>query len=375
MSDKRLTNLDVFLCTILTCFVAALFYFIIINISFLNVFTKAFEDFEFTDIFYANQSNQEALEKDIVLVNIEQHSRKQIAEAINKVNAQSASVIGIDIVFKELKDRNDDSLLKDALAKPNIVTSFILGQDSLVRNHSFFDSQSSGFINVHSRDGHSIIRDFQTFEITYTKDTLVSFPVAVYQKSRGKTFEKLPELKDRIPIDFSGNIDHYVVFDIPEIMSQDTIPILKNKVVIFGYLGTPTNNLNDIEDKHFTPMNNAIAGKAVPDMYGAIIHANILKMLNTNSFVTLVSSFWTYILAIICCMLAIKYSFMCSFEYPVMYEILIKFVQFLISVLIIGVALFLLKLGFLVYVTPVLVLTLLGLEMTNIYKSLKSKWQ
>lgn len=55
---------------------------------------------------------------------------------------------------------------------------------------------------------------------------------------------------------------------------------LKNKIVLLGYLGIPSQraDMRLDEDKLFTPLNARLSGRSYPDMYGLVIHANILRM-------------------------------------------------------------------------------------------------
>ena len=50
---KSSLSKDALLCTIMTFVVAGLLYFIFINLTILDPFEKAFKDFKFTDIYYA----------------------------------------------------------------------------------------------------------------------------------------------------------------------------------------------------------------------------------------------------------------------------------------------------------------------------------
>ncbi len=378
MSNKGLLFRDTFLCTLFTSLIALLFYFIVVNISFLNVFSKAFGDFEFTDIYYSRQLGRAETSRNIILVNVGHTDRAEIAKAIEIVSDQNPKVIGLDLIFKDLKSPKEDSLLRKALQKANIITTYIAYPDSLIQNHSFFTNFSgkSGFVNILSKEEHLVIRDFEAWKLNHREDTLVSFAVQAALKFNPDLRKKVFALRASTPIDYTANIDDtnspgsFMHFDIAEILRRKTIPVMEGAIVIFGYLGSPTNNPNDIEDKHFTPMNPVIAGKSLPDMYGAVIHANIIKTIITDSYLFKVSRFWTRFWAVLSCMTAIFWGLQFSKKRPVAYEATLKIIQFLLSIFILYFALLLLKAGILLTITPVLGFTLLGLEMINFFKSL-----
>lgn len=59
--------------------------------------------------------------------------------------------------------------------------------------------------------------------------------------------------------------------------------IKKGKAVIFGFLGK--NIAEDQgEDKFFTPLNNKYIGKANKDMYGVVVHANIISTILRGAY-------------------------------------------------------------------------------------------
>src|SRR5690606_12474635 len=115
---------DAFLCACLTSGVALFFYVLFVNVSFLDPFEKAFEDFSFNDLYYAEGFYDRVTTKDIVMVNVQHAGRFEIAQAIKAVSQSHPSAIGIDLVFKARKEPYSDSLLRDALRLPGVVTAY-----------------------------------------------------------------------------------------------------------------------------------------------------------------------------------------------------------------------------------------------------------
>ena len=161
-TDKILFR-DAFFCTIMTFIVAGILYFAFVNLSILDPFEKAFKDFKFTDIFYSERINKDQRNNKIVIVNIKHADRFQIAQVIDKIDAQGPSVIGLDIIFEDRKSEFIDSILKSSLASAkSLVTAYFHENDSVVNNHDYFqfNGETKGYINLDLEGQNSVIRNF-----------------------------------------------------------------------------------------------------------------------------------------------------------------------------------------------------------------------
>lgn len=368
--------LNAVLCTLFSSVVAVLLYLVFVNISFFNAFEKAFTDFEFTDLYYSETMEEKPFVKDIVLVNTQKSDRKEIAQAIEKAALQNPKVIALDIIFKDLKEAESDSVLSATLQKYNhkIVGPFYFDSGSVIQNHPSFKTQNTGFINLYPEEGRSVVRNASAVNIS-SKDTLYSFAAEVSRKYDAAAVQNLKKLKDLFPIDYYGNSDSFFVFDIDELNTGRSFNVMKDAIVVFGYLGTPTGNEYDIEDKHFTPLNSEIAGKSNPDMYGAVIHANIINMLVHQKFLTRISGFWVYVLAFLVCVVVTYFGLKLYQKEYVYYDAIVKVYQFLVSVVLVYLSLLLLKFGVFLKISPVLILSLLSLELIATYKSMMLYFQ
>jgi len=277
---------DAFLSTLFCLFLTFLLSLIILNLSFLNPFKEAFKDFRFSDIYYAEQIQDNNVSKDIILVNIEHKSRLEIAFLLESLIETKPKVIGVDAIFRELKNEEEDKYLSKFLSNSLIISAINFDRDSIISNHPIFNSKNNGFININFNGG-SVIR---TTDFIYKKDTSFATKIAL------KFGKKLNynELKSSKRIKYFGNYKSFIHFEFDEFMTLKNRDIFKNKIVLLGYLGQPLGSKNDIEDKFFTPLNLKTSGKSYPDMFGVVVHANILKMLIEDSFITEVSSFWLY---------------------------------------------------------------------------------
>jgi len=362
---------DALLCTIMTFLVAGLLYLVFVNVSILDPFEKAFKDFSFTDVFYAERFNETERNQNIVLVNIKHADRFKLAEAIDKISQQNPKVIGLDIIFKDQKLAFTDSMLKAELTQnKNIVTAYFYECDSIVKNHAYFNvaAKKEGFINLNFKGQNTVIRDFlgvnEEGEIQYAFTTQMALLSGEIEKNYA-----IQKLNEPIPINYIGNKDAFLNFDIEEILSSEDIPALKGAMVIMGYLGDENPEF-DIEDKHFTPLNKSWIGRAVPDTYGTTIHANILNMLTKKQLIYKVSNIVVYAIAFMSCFLLILLSMKLYKKNSFVFDLTKKLVQLVFSVVILYLALLLLQNNVYINVLPILLFALLGIEVMDFYEHL-----
>ncbi len=371
MVKRKLSLLykDAFLCTVFTFIIAAILYSIFVQLSILDPFEKAFKDFHFTDIYYSKQLNKTERNNKIIIINVKHANRFEIAQAINKVSNQKPKVIGLDIIFKEQRNNFMDSVLNKSIKNnANIITSYYWDKDSLVQNHPYFhyDENKTGFINLNLKDQNSVIRNF----IGVRNEGIPKYSFAT-QLSRYAGFintdyaEK--KLNEKLAISYIGNQDSFLSFDIDEIISEDDIPALKDAIVIFGYLCDPKNNVYDIEDKHFTPLNEAYVGRSVPDTFGVVIHANIVHMLTQDKLIRKMPNSLIFILAFVLAFFVILLGMKIYKRSNLAYDLTLKVIQLLISVVLLYLALLCLRNNLNVNVAPILILSVFGIEMIDYY--------
>ena len=64
-------------------------------------------------------------------------------------------------------------------------------------------------------------------------------------------------------------------------------------------MGEELGDRENFEDKFFTPLNEVYVGRAFPDMYGGVIHANIVSMVLNEDYIYYLSDIQTWVLTII----------------------------------------------------------------------------
>lgn len=285
LKKYKLLLKDAFLSSLFCLFFTYILSLIVLNLSFLNPFKEALKDFSFSDIYYAEKIQETSINKDIILINVERRNRNEIALLLESLLLEKPKVIGIDIIFKDLKDSEGDVSLAQVIGNKKIVSAINIENKEVIKNHPFFETNNDGFININFNSKNKVIR---TFDAIHNRDS--SFALTIASKF-GKKFNKKSLEKNQI-IKFSGDYKSFIHFGFDEFMMLPDKNIVTNKIILLGYLGTPLGSSYDVEDKFFTPLNKVTAGKSLPDMFGVVVHANILKMFLENDFIYKVSNFW-----------------------------------------------------------------------------------
>lgn len=336
--------LDSLLCTLFVF----IFLFGLLKISDLKIFNafdplgKALGDMELTDIAFSQFRDTDELKVDtnVVIVNTGYLNRRQLTEQIATIIACKPRVIGTDIRFVCLHPSQDsincpqnyDTLTNLLLgsvtsAFPNFVHAEKIEQtDSLIRalgDTDIYDSVShshplvvqnshEGFVNLETEAGHQ--EDLKTCRrftprIVVRGEEHLAFSVQMamlYDSVKTKRF--LDRGKTSEVINYRGNIidwfgagdlsGRYQVLDVGQSLdtTQFLPSMLKDKIVIMGFLGE---NLFDTswDDKFFTPLNKVYAGRARPDMYGVVVHANIVSMILNEDYVDELPESLQYVIA------------------------------------------------------------------------------
>lgn len=366
--NRSLLWRDTLVCTIATTIVAGLLLMLFIHVHILDPISKAFEDFRFSDIYTSQNFKEKAPTNKIILVNIGNHDRADIAIAVNKIAENKPKVIGLDIIFQERKDPIKDSILHFALQKnKNVVSAYIVEEKSLVVSNPYFKTTELGFINLNQQD--AVVRDFTGIKKTESRVDY-AFPVKVLEVAGLLNDDTKQKLEHSLKINYTGNQNSFLTFELNEIQVSDKIPALENAIVLFGYMGSPTGNKNDILDKHFTPLNSKFAGKSIPDMYGIVVHANIIKMLMEADYIYKAPKFLVLLLAFLCCFVTIFFALLLHKKSAFTYHLLLKILELAVSVIFLYIAFLLMNCNVDIQIEPIIILCILGLEVVILYDHL-----
>ena len=316
---------------------------------------EALEDVEFTDLVYSTLREPPPADDRIVLVNIGLLPRVAIAEQIRIINKYNPKVIGIDSFFPNPKDPVQDSILAQALSEvDNLVMASKMLKPVIKENNFYFDSlklsqpmfrhtANMAFANLVTGEGvqQEDVKTCRSFNPTlpYKDTTHYSFAVSLANEfDSAKTKRFVERGREQEYINFKGNAmgaisnfaPTFFALDIPDVFNENFIPeLIEDKIVILGFMGERFGDRYNIEDKYFTPLNTKYAGRGEPDMYGAVIHANIISMILDEDYVYQITKTQQYILAIILCYLNVVAFMWVYYRLPNWYDGITKITQLL----------------------------------------------
>ena len=400
------------------------------SISKLNMFTafdpisQALGEFELTDWVFSKFRDQPHPDPRIVIVNIGP-SRAAIAQQINTISGYGAKVIGIDSFFNcegglydtlncpQLKDTLANLMLSAAIAQAGnvVLVSKLLQTDSLFNTDPghvfdsleysdpmFSDFATNAFANLPT--GATYQEDVKTCKTLFPQmmvngERKLAFSVQMawlYDSAKAEKF--LARENEEEVINFRGNIaipdvkleiDRKQMTNVSEFNAlcfaidwtqlergEFDSTMFKDAIVIIGYLG---DYLGDPawEDKFFSPLNTKVAGRANPDMFGPVIHANVVAMILNEDYVNEIPEWMQIVIAVLVCFVNVLLFAWIDDKFPYLYDGLSVILQIaellLISLLVIYVfAYFNLKLELSISLAAV---ALIG-PCFDIYKSLEN---
>ena len=382
----RLLIKDSFLCTIFSGIIIAILSFLVVNISFFNPLQKVVKDFSFLDVYYAeNFNDSNAINTDIVLLNIEHRDRFELSQMIDKVIQGEPKIVGTDIMFVDQKEEFIDELLSKSFNNDKIVSSYVIEEDSIIYSHPLFEKHKyRGFVNLNFENDEFVIREFAGTHERFG-ETHLSFASQIVKQIippsewESRNYDKV--LKGNTTITYHGYYDAFLTFGYDEFMENNNTTLLNDKIVLIGYLGDPTGYEYDVEDKLFTPLNKITAGKSIPDMFGLVIHANIINMLLKNDLMYRVSNFWIGIITFLSTFLLIMYFLRLEKKDKITFRTKKQIILFLFTIIVTGLALWLFKIGIILKIAPILAIVLLSASYIRYYKDLvyyiksKRKWK
>lgn len=337
------------------CVLATAFVFVtlggIVKITDLKIFSafdplgQALGDMEMTDIAFSQLRNDPELDTSILMVNISTLSRREIAQQLSVISQYHPKVIGLDTFFdcpKNLRDTINcpaladvmgNYMLANAIAEAGnvVMVTKVIQSDSLYRTGEVdvYDSLErtdleirgdayEGFANLETdAENQEAFKACRSFipRIVVKKDTLLAFSVQMamlYDSVKTKKFLARNNYSETI--NFRGNIldlhnqsafsGRYFALDWYQAMDPEYVlpELVKDKIVIMGYMGDDFEDTS-WDDKLFTPLNKQYAGKTNPDMYGPVVHANIISMILNEDYIDELADWQEWAIAIFLCFL------------------------------------------------------------------------
>ena len=307
---KILFNIDNVIATIII-FIVVEHFTIYQNLDFLNPFINIAEDLDITDVVFSKVRNDGRYQTDtnIILVNIGNLNRKGIAKEIEIINKYKPAVVCVDVLFLKRKTDDVDIPLRNAFQNTNnlVVPSKLQYNpdeerfDSIITiNPLFIESAISGFANVTiDRQPFNTEEERLIAEKKYAKTirwiptqeevngkieyNLAANVVRLYAPEK---FLKFKQRNSKLElINYKRNLDKYITFDVNDIFENDSAKLnaMRDKIVVVGFLGPDLKTLVN-EDLFFSPLNPQYIGKSFPDMYGCVVHSNVISMIIDDTY-------------------------------------------------------------------------------------------
>ncbi|MBC7849944.1 MAG: CHASE2 domain-containing protein [Chitinophagaceae bacterium] len=331
---KYLFKKDTVFATIAVFIVMGLFSLIPLNTHVLDPIRIALTDISYNDLsFDRSEKNTGQVDSNIVIINVGNSDRASIANLLVTLKGHHPKVVGIDLLFLDPKDPSVDSLLKASIADlPNTVLAHDIrftDGGPIVSGFLTPYATASGYINfIGERKG--VIRHFSPFEAW--KDTIAqSFPGAIIKFADSSAFAELKARSHTAElINYTRQSTQYITLDLAAMANnQNVSSLLHNKIVLIGYIG----GANDIEDRHFTPLNPQFMGKSIPDMNGVVIHANIISMILEGSYINKIPTWLNVLIALLFTWIFMAYTIKFFLEHHLWYHLIMKCIQLTLTIL------------------------------------------
>ncbi|MEM9528079.1 MAG: CHASE2 domain-containing protein [Bacteroidota bacterium] len=275
-------------------------------------FNNGMKDYEVTDIVFSQLRDPERIQREtrVVLVHVAEPQREEMAEILTKISRHAPAVVGVDILFPGRKDSTGDARLSESLAGiPNLVLAANLapyvdslgGIPNMIVSDSLFSRKGQNAYTNFLAGADRTVRLFTPRLETLDGQEQSAFAVALAQAFDPEANRRLLRRnKSAERINYLGDYRSYLrmdgraILDLPE----EALALFRDRIVMVGFVDS---RLPDapLEDRYFTPLNPVYTGRSIPDMYGMVIHANIVSMILDGHFIYTVPEWLTLVLSIL----------------------------------------------------------------------------
>lgn len=359
---------------------------------------KAFEELELSDLAFAspeidkhavNRGNAELettfirkkqdADTNIVLVNIQNLNRAQIAAQIERLNQHHPKVIAIDAFFRKDKDPMQDFPLELAFSQVNnlVLVSELESPDGdcfdslSYSNPKFNQYAKNGFANVNAASeghGYRTVKEFKPF-LCHADSSYPAFPVRIAELFNPEAAKVLKQRGyESEYINWRGHYDKFYALDYHQVTNPDyDLSFIKDKIVLMGYIG-PNLGERDLQDIFFTPMNHKIAGRSYPDTYGVVIHANVISMILSGKYIYQMPDWIQNLLILIIAYLNVALFLYVAEKRKIYYDLITKSLQLVeVGIFMYLIVYFMLEHHIKVHLTLLFAAILLSGDLTELY--------
>jgi len=343
--------------------------------------SQALSDTQLTDYAFNKLRPDPTVDERIILVNFGTLSRREVAQELQMISSFKPRVIGMDALYNcegglrdsvncpQLLDTLGNLMLSNAIQEAgNVVLGIKLMQtDSLGQ----FDTNDADSIEISDPMFSDYAQEgFVTLptEATYQEDVKISrtiFPRRTIQGKKELAFSvRMAMMYDSVKtkkflarnteeeiINFRGNIEirqlrlkslkneetsstnfgtMFFVVDVEDVLNGNvSAELFTDKIVVMGYLGDYVGDAA-WEDKFFTPLNKKLGGRANPDMFGPVVHANAVAMILNEDYVDVLDDWQKYTIAVLVCFLTVALFMKIDEKLPIWYDALSVIIQIIL---------------------------------------------
>lgn len=332
---------------------------------------QALSDTELTDITFSNLREDPDPDTNILIVNIGLLSRAEVAQQIRVISKYKPKVIAIDAFYNcpqgftdsincpMAYDTLSNLIFGDAIANAGtvVMVTKLLQTDSLFNAHNgdidIYDSleHSDELLRPGAFEGYASLdtdathqEDLKTcrkfnpsmmvngeLNYAFSVRTAMAYDSAKAKKflARNNSVEVINYRGNTIDIHgASGYPSRYFTLDWYQALdSTQFVPaMIKDKIVLMGFLGEDFDDTS-WDDKFFTPLNNKMAGRARPDMYGLVVHANAISMILNEDYINEMPDWVENAFAVFMCMLTVALFVVIDQRIPLWYDALSIVIQ------------------------------------------------
>lgn len=305
--------------------------FLLVNISFepFNYVFKSVKDIDLNDLYFSNIDVND-VDTNIVIVNIEDIDRGKIAEVLEKVGDAKPKVIGLDVFFSKYIKTPYDSILADQIIRQKdnlVVVANYDSEGNYDDNYWRLDYVENGHaLILSSEDKTASVREFEP----KTNSGVYAFSAMIARKFDEKLFDKLASRNNPTErIDYIGGTGAFMMLNYRDVIDMNSFiqELLNNKIVLIGYCGDSTQQMVNYYDAFYTPVGQSMSVNRLPDMYGVMVHANIVSMILRDSYFNNTPDWIVFILSFI-----IAYFSVATFSYfyikkPMYFNVVSKVLQ------------------------------------------------
>ena len=253
-------------------------------------------DFTISDFYniVADGRDLAHLDDNIVIVNLDNSDRAEIAGLLNMISLCGPKAVGLDVTFEDR--REGDSLLLEAISMtPALVQPINLvpvqGSDSFALGgySYFYRPGDDGFASsaLPSKYANSTIREFRTVFPTRDAGSLPSFSLALARIADPDAAAELEQRGNKLEV-INYHSRRFRCYEPSELI--DHAEELAGRVVLLGAL-------HEKGDLHPTPVNSMMAG--------IFIHANSLATVLDRAYMTSTPRWLQWLFGFLLCYLVV----------------------------------------------------------------------